>query len=148
MFGELIFSITKLEKKSNQYWQISAKVLMYSAGDMILNCTVSCETKRQIIQDVLSHRTRFCDCLPFAAIRALSKFSTTANPSLYIYSERNAAAPGPRPAHPVQARAGRDSAASGAAQTNRCLLISSSHEKRTAIKQRASRDREFYVNES
>ena len=28
------------------------------------------------------------------------------------------------------------------------LLISSSHEKQTAIKPRASRDREFYVNES
>ena len=28
------------------------------------------------------------------------------------------------------------------------LLITSSHEKQTAIKQRASPDREFYVNES
>ena len=48
----------------------------------------------------------------------------------------------------LPARGGPGLGASGAAQTNRCSWIISSHEKQTAIKPKASRDREFYINES
>ena len=46
---------------------------------------------------------------------------------------------------PVMGLPARGGSGSGAAQTNRCLLISSSHEKQTAIKPRASRDREVFL---
>ena len=56
-----------------------------------------------------------------------------------------------RPRRPVMglpARGGPGLGASGAAQTNRCSWIISSHEKQAAIKPKASRYREFYINES
>ena len=72
----------------------------------------------------------------------------------FIVTVTSSVTPAARLHHPSPTRSGvgsdsewwtgRDSAASGAAQTNRCC---SSHEKETAIKPRASRDREFYVNE-